>query len=185
MEHVHHLLKFVQHLINKLSCSSLETAVYSCGDRVPMVLWGHLLQQERVSPGWRGHSCTNVKSCLLLSPSQDNLYSWFGDRPENSAKEYSSSPASAVSICTPARLLYICSANWAHLQILFLWHILLSCRSWANEIKDSDRSRFHLYAKLCEIGNNQCLNWGLPRGLNQLTTRPVKLRAMLKKIQQW
>lgn len=149
MEHVHHLLKFVQHLINKLSCSSLETAVYSCCDRVPPVFWGHLLQQEWVSPGWRGHSFTNVKPCLLLSPSQDNLNPWFGDRTENmavhylSAKKYSSSPASAVSICIPARLFYICSANWVYLQILFLWHILLSCRRWANEIKDSDRSRFH------------------------------------------
>lgn len=37
MDHVHHLLKAVQHLITNLSCSSLETAVYSCGDRVPLV----------------------------------------------------------------------------------------------------------------------------------------------------
>lgn len=37
MKHVHHLLEFVQHLINNLSCSSEGTAVYSCGDRVPLV----------------------------------------------------------------------------------------------------------------------------------------------------
>lgn len=43
--------KDCQHLINNLSCSSLETAVYSCGDKVPLVFWGHLLQQEWVSPG--------------------------------------------------------------------------------------------------------------------------------------
>lgn len=150
MEHVHHLLKFVQHLMNNLSCSSLETAVYSCGGRVPLVFGGHLLQEEWVSPGWRGHSFPNVEPCLLLSPSQDNLNSWFRDRPENtavhylSAKTYGSSPASAESICTPERLFYICSANWVHLQILFLQHILLSCRSWANEIKNSDKSRFYL-----------------------------------------
>lgn len=51
MEHVHHLLKFVQHLMNNLSCSSLERAVYSCGGRVPLVFGGHLLQEEWVSPG--------------------------------------------------------------------------------------------------------------------------------------
>lgn len=37
MENVQHLLKFVQHLINNLSCRSQETAVYSCGDRVLLV----------------------------------------------------------------------------------------------------------------------------------------------------